>query len=91
MRRSNRQGNKEIDMIGKIIGAVVGAKMAERERGGLNAPGGALLGIGTAALARRLGPMGMLAALAGGYIFKRYRDGRAERGARPPKVRPSAG
>ena len=77
-------------MIGKIIGAVIGARMAEREPGGVNAPGGALLGIGAAALARRFGPMGILAALAGGYVFKRYRDGRAERAGRPPKVRPSA-
>jgi len=77
-------------MIGKIIGAVIGARMAEREPGGVNAPGGALLGVGAAALARRMGPVGLLAALAGGYVFKLYRDKRTERAGKPPKVRPSA-
>jgi hypothetical protein len=76
-------------MIGKIIGAVVGAKAADRIRG-LNEPGGALLGIGAATLARRLGPVGLIAALAGGYAFKRYKDKREERAGKPPKVRPSA-
>jgi len=76
-------------MFGKIIGGVVGARAADHIRG-LNEPGGALLGIGAAALARRLGPIGLIAALAGGYAFKRYRDKQDQRKRKPPKVRPSA-
>ena len=74
-------------MFGKIIGAVAGAKAADHI-GSLNQPGGALLGIGAAALARRLGPVGLIAALAGGYAFKRYKDKQAKRAR--PKARPSA-
>ena len=50
-------------MFGKIIGGIAGAKAANHVRG-VNEPGGALLGIGAAALARRLGPVGLIAALA---------------------------
>ena len=62
-------------MIGKIIGGIAGARLAKREPGGLKGPGGALLGMGAATLAKRL---------------KRYRDKREERVSRLPKVRPSA-
>lgn len=75
-------------MIGKIIGAMAGAKVADHVRG-VSGPGGALLGVGAAALARRLGPIGLVAALAGGYAFKRYSERRDQRTGRP-KVRPSA-
>ena len=76
-------------MIGKIIGGIVGAKVADRVRG-VNEPTGALLGIGAAALARRLSLPAMLAIAAGGYAFKRYKDKQDKRGRRRPKVRPSA-
>ncbi len=76
-------------MIGKILGGIVGARMAQREPGGLQGPGGALLGIGAATLARRLSPLGLIALAAGGYAFKRYRDKQENRSSRP-KVRPSA-
>jgi len=75
-------------MFGKILGGIVGAKAAENVRG-IGGPGGALLGIGAATLARRLGPVGLIAALAGGYAFKRYRN-RQERTRKSPRVRPSA-
>ena len=65
-------------MIGKIIGGIAGAKAADHIRG-INEPGGALLGIGAAALARRIGPIGLIAALAGGYAFKRYSENRAKK------------
>src|SRR5690606_6996064 len=77
---------KELSMIGKLIGAAVGAKAADRVRG-VSGPGGALLGVGAAAVARRLGPLGLLAAVAGGYAFKRYNDKQAAK-PRPAKAGP---
>lgn len=76
-------------MFGKIIGAVAGARIADHVRG-VSGPGGALLGVGAAAMARRLGPIGLIAALAGGYAFKRYSEKRAKRTNRPRRIKPSA-
>lgn len=70
-------------MIGKLIGAWAGAKVAERTRGGTSGPGGALMGAAAVAMARRLGPVGMIAAAAGGYALKRYSE------KRQPNVRAS--
>ena len=78
-------------MIGKIIGAVAGAKAADHVRG-IGGGGGALLGVGVATLARRLSPLGLVALAAGGYAAKRYfekRDTKAKKPSRP-KARPSA-
>ena len=74
-------------MIGKIIGAIAGSKAAEHTRS-IGGPGGALLGAGAVAVARRLGPVGLLAALAGGYWLKR-RNEKAER-AEPKNTRSTA-
>lgn len=71
-------------MIGKIIGAVAGAKAAEHTWG-IKGPGGALLGMGAVAVARRLGPLGLLAAVAGGYWLKR-RNENAEQPARKARA-----
>jgi len=65
--------NKEFDMIGKIIGAFAGSKVAEHTRG-IGGPTGAVLGVGAAALARRLSLPALIALSAGGYFAKRYID-----------------
>lgn len=72
-------------MIGKIISAVAGAKAADHMRG-VSGTGGALLGAAAPMVLRRLGPVGLIAAVAGGYALKRYKDKHAAQ----PKVRPSA-
>lgn len=64
-------------MLGKIIGAVAGKKVAE-QTGAVGGTSGALLGVGAAALARRLGPVGLVAAAAGGYAIKRYLEKREQ-------------
>lgn len=79
-------------MIGKVIGAIVGARAAKAP-GGMGETGGALLGVGAAALLRRMSPLGLIALAAGGYALKRYNDKREAAGAAgrsKPKVRPSA-
>lgn len=58
-------------MIGKILGAVVGQRAAQHVSG-VSGPGGAVLGAGAAALVRRLGPAGLVAATVGGYLLKRH-------------------
>ena len=75
-------------MFGKILGGIVGAKAAEQVSG-VGGTGGALLGVGAAALVKRLGPVGLIVALAGGYAFKRYKDKQDQR-TRKPQVQPSA-
>jgi hypothetical protein len=62
-------------MIGKIIGAAVGKKVAGRYGSGTR---GAIIGAMIPVVARRaFGPLGL--ALAGGYIAKKYYDGRRAR------------
>jgi len=63
-------------MLGKIIGAAVGRKLAGRHEGGK----GALIGMLVPVLGRRLfGPLGL--ALAGGYVAKKVWDRRQARRA----------
>ena len=76
-------------MIGKLIGAIGGAKAADHVRG-LSGTGGALLGAAAPMVLRRLSPLSLVALAAGGYAFKRYKDKQDRRASRPPKVRPSA-
>ena len=81
-------------MIGRIIGAVAGAKVAEKSRS-MGGATGALVGAVAEPLVRklgfrvlrRIGPIGWIAAAAGGYALKRYNDKQA---ATTPKVRSSA-
>jgi hypothetical protein len=58
-------------MLGKVIGAVAGRRVS-RHISGINGPGGAVLGVAAAALMRRMGPMGMVAAAVGGWALKRH-------------------
>jgi hypothetical protein len=62
-------------MLGKIVGGLVGAKMARNARG-VDQPGGALMGVAAVTLARRFGVPGMIAAAVGGYAMKRYNEKR---------------
>ncbi len=62
-------------MLGKIIGGVLGAKAGRNTRGGSES-GGALLGVASVALARRFGIPGMIAAAAGSYALKKYKEKR---------------
>ena len=62
-------------MLGKIIGAVAGKKIANQV-GGISGTGGALLGAAAPVVLRRLGPLGMVAAAVGGYALKRSLDKR---------------
>lgn len=58
-------------MLGKLIGAVAGRRVS-RHISGIDGPTGAILGVGAAALMRRMGPVGMVAAAVGGWALKRH-------------------
>lgn len=59
-------------MIGKILGAIAGEKIAARHGNGAK---GALLGAMVPVIARRaFGPLGL--AIGGGYLAKKYYDSR---------------
>jgi len=62
-------------MFGKIIGAVVGNKAAKHVRG-ISGTGGTLLGVAAPTILRRMGPLGLVATVAGGYAWKKYSDRR---------------
>jgi hypothetical protein len=71
-------------MIGKLFGAWLGEKVAGKNEGAK----GALLGYGTAALARRSVPT--LAALAlGGWAFRKWRERRRSESSYPSDASPS--
>ena len=71
-------------MIGKLLGAMLGKKIAGRNQGAK----GAILGYGTAALAKRSVPT--LAALAlGGWALNKWRDKRRARASYPSDSAPS--
>ncbi|WP_347302175.1 hypothetical protein V5740_09125 [Croceibacterium sp. TMG7-5b_MA50] len=54
-------------MIGKMIGAAIGARVAEKARGGIGGTGGALVGALAVPLLRRVGPFKLVALALGGY------------------------
>lgn len=76
-------------MIGRILSALAGRSIA-RNVGG---PGGGMRGMAIGAalptLARRMGPMGMIAAAAGGYAVKRMLDKRRAQSATMGGVTPA--
>ena len=72
-------------MIGKLFGAWLGEKVAGKNEGAK----GAILGYGTAALARRSIPA--VAALAlGGWAIKKWRDKRRAQPSYPSEASPSS-
>lgn len=73
-------------MIGKVIGAFVGDRIA-RQVGGLGGASGAALGVIAATALRRMSLPAMIALGAGGYLAKKY-IGRKEAGkpATPAKA-----
>ena len=82
-------------MIGKIITALAGRTLARSIGGVAAGPAGAIVGatlpIILPQIARRLGPVGMIAAAVGGYAFTRYLEKRAERRAGgSPQASPEA-
>jgi len=76
-------------MLGKLLGAAVGAKVAERnEVGGI---GGALLGAGAVAVIRRMSLPALLMAGAGAYAFSKLRErGRAAKKRKSFETPPAA-
>ena len=60
-------------MIGKVIGAYVGDKLA-KQAGGVGGAGGAALGVVAATVLRRMSLPAMLALGAGGYLVKKLAD-----------------
>ena len=71
-------------MLGKLVGAWIGERVAGKNRGAR----GAILGYGAAALARRSVPA--LAAIAlGGWAFKKWRGKRRAHASYPSDAEPS--
>ena len=70
-------------MIGKIVSAVAGQSVARTIGGTAAGPAGALVGaalpVVLPAVARRLGPAGMVAAAVGGLLFTRWLERRNAR------------
>ena len=82
-------------MIGKILGAVLGAQAADHTSK-VGGAGGAVLGVVAASALRRMSLPAMLALGAGGYAYKKWSEKRgAERSRRkdfqtPPKASKAA-
>lgn len=63
-------------MFGRIFSALAGRSIARNVGGPGGGMRGAAIGAALPTLARRMGPMGMIAAAAGGYAVKRMMDKR---------------
>ena len=70
-------------MIGKIVSAVAGRSVARTIGGAAAGPAGAVIGaalpVVLPSVARRLGPLGMVAAAVGGLLFTRWLERRNAR------------
>lgn len=75
-------------MIGKVVGAFVGGKVAQHMRG-IEGPTGAALGVLAPAILRRLSWPTMVALGVGGYLAKRVIDA-DEKAPRAPARKPRA-
>jgi len=62
-------------MLGRIFSAIAGNKAAEHISG-VNGTAGTLLGFAAPTMLRRMGPLGLIVAVAGGYAYKKYTDRR---------------
>lgn len=71
-------------MLGKIAGAFLGSKAAEKTRG-LGGPTGAALGVLAPAIIRRLSWPAMIALGVGGYLAKKVVDREAAGSDTKPK------
>ena len=71
-------------MIGKLLGAWVGEKVAGRNERAK----GAILGYGAAALAKRTVPLLATVAI-GGWVFKKWRERRRSHAYYPAEATPS--
>ena len=82
-------------MIGKIVSAVAGRSFARTIGGTAAGPAGALIGaalpVVLPAVARRMGPAGMVVAAVGGLVFSRWLERRNARRAAVAKAKALAG
>ncbi len=77
-------------MFGKVIGAVVGGKVAQRTKN-IGGPAGAAIGVASTMILRRLSFPAMAALAVGGYAYKRFvadKEVERELPPRPPSVDP---
>lgn len=72
-------------MLGKIIGAGLGAKAAEHTKA-FGGPAGAVIGATAPFILRRLSIPAMLAIAAGGYAYKKYSEKKGAEDSTPPKT-----
>ncbi|AOR80316.1 hypothetical protein [Novosphingobium resinovorum] len=73
-------------MLGRIISAIAGNKASEYVRG-VDGTAGTLLGFAAPTVLRRMGPLGIVAAVAGGYAYKKHAERRDAQKARAQKAR----
>ncbi|MCB2048449.1 MAG: hypothetical protein KDE32_09515 [Novosphingobium sp.] len=74
-------------MLGKIIGAIAGSKIADRVSG-INSPMGAAAGVVTATALRRMSLPALIVLGAGGYLAKRIFDKKQSESATPAMPQP---